>query len=79
MRLLCSFQVCDQLTIDTRGNYAALVSEDGLMRLYDLTVLRKNTVSYQELQRCGATLFVGGLDFSFGLEGKTVHGEYSVR
>lgn len=45
-------RACDRVDVDARGNYAALVSQDGQLRLYDLAVLRKHTNNHQELQRC---------------------------
>jgi len=43
--------VCTAFSIDARGNYAALVAEEGAVRLHDLAVLRKNTLATTELAR----------------------------
>jgi hypothetical protein len=45
------FRSCDHFSIDARGNYAALLSEDGVIKLYDLIVMRKNTANYKDLDR----------------------------
>jgi hypothetical protein len=47
--------VCQSFSVDARGNYAALVTADGCVRLHDLAVMRKNTLASDQLARCVET------------------------